>query len=88
MADIQFDEPSYAPTHVVAVRYSWLTNLVIRTGLASDEAGAQKMLLVVLIVAVIATIGVLWFGGGASTKQSNTIPANAVPPEGPVTHRP
>lgn len=35
---------------------SWLTNLVISTGLAEDDAGAQKVLVGILVVIVIAIV--------------------------------
>ena len=55
MADIKFEEPQYA-TSISASKESWLTRLVIKTGLATDSAGAQKVLIIVLIVTIMATI--------------------------------
>ncbi len=55
MADIQFDEPQYAAS-VSAPKESWLSSLVIRTGLATDSASAQKVLIIVLVVTIVATI--------------------------------
>jgi len=55
MADIQFDEPQYTAP-VSAPKASWLTSLVIKTGLATDSAGAQKVLVIVLIVTIVAII--------------------------------
>jgi hypothetical protein len=56
MADIQFQEPAYgSPT---GPKRSFLVGLVIKMGLAKDDAGAQKALLITLIVVVIATITV------------------------------
>mgnify|MGYP001572131742 CR=1 FL=1 len=61
MNNIQFDEePQYARPTSGSERQSWLSGLVIKTGLAKDNAGAQKVLLVVLVLVVLATIMVLW----------------------------
>ena len=57
MADIQFEEPRYAQSSPPKI--SWLTGLVIKTGLARDDAGAQKALLVVLILTIIAIV-LIW----------------------------
>jgi len=46
----------YGIMHIM--KYSWLANLVIKTGLAADDAGAQKVLLVVLIITIAAIIAV------------------------------
>lgn len=55
MANIQFQEPQYnAP--LATPKRSWLTNLVLKAGLAKDDAGAQKVLLIVLVIIIIATI--------------------------------
>jgi len=55
MTDIQFQEPQYG-TPLAGPKRSWLTGLVIKTGLATDDAGAQKVLLIVLILTIIATV--------------------------------
>jgi hypothetical protein len=70
MADLQFDEPQYARPSAAAGRGSWLTGLVIKSGLAQDEQGAQKVLLVVLVLAVIATIVVMMAGGSGGAGDS------------------
>ncbi|HEY4522762.1 MAG TPA: hypothetical protein VJK73_00105 [Candidatus Paceibacterota bacterium] len=54
MADIQFEEPRYAQSSPPKI--SWLTGLVIKTGLATDDAGAQKVLFIVLLLTIIATV--------------------------------
>ena len=66
MADIQFNEPQYGQSNLSGPRRSWLTSLVIKTGLATDGAGAQKVLLIVLALAVIATIAVIALSGGST----------------------
>ncbi len=56
MANIQFQEPQYGSNSPSGPRRSWLTNLVIKLGLAKDDAGAQKALIGVLVVVIIAII--------------------------------
>lgn len=35
---------------------SGLTNLIIKTGLAKDEAGAKKIMIIIMIICVILSI--------------------------------
>lgn len=56
MANIQFQEPQYARPGGMGPRRSWLASLVIKLGLAKDDAGAQKALLVILAVVFVAII--------------------------------
>jgi len=58
MNNIQFnEEPQYARP-VGSEKLSWLANLVIKTGLAKDNASAQKVLLVVLVITIAAIVAV------------------------------
>ncbi len=65
MADLQFNEEQYM-TPATAQKPSLIAGLVIRLGLAQDEAGAQKALVVVLVVVVIAIIAVNFFSGSSA----------------------
>ena len=56
MANISFHEPQYGSKPSSGPKRSWLTNLVIKAGLAKDDAGAQKVLIIILIVVVIAIV--------------------------------
>ncbi len=76
MADLQFNEEQYS-TSAATRKPSWLAGLVIRLGLAQDEAGAQKALVVVLIVTIAAIIAVNLFSG-----------SSAVPPPPSITGAP
>ncbi len=61
MSDIQFEEQEYArPAAYTQSKSSALSRMVISLGLAHDDAGAQKVLLVVLVITVIL-IGIVWF---------------------------
>ncbi len=66
MADLQFEEEQYEVPAAVARKPSWLSGLVIRTGLAQDEAGAQKVLLIVLALTIVAILAMNLFSGGSS----------------------
>ena len=55
MADIQFQEPQYGAP-LAGPKRSWLTSLVIKTGLATDDASAQKVLLITLVLTIIAIV--------------------------------
>lgn len=61
MNNMQFnEEQEYARSVMGSEKSSWLSGLVIKTGLAKDNAGAQKVLLVVFVLVVFATGMVLW----------------------------
>lgn len=60
MNDIQFNEPDYARPAVPAEQPSWLSSLVIRTGLAKNTADAQKVLIIALVVLVALGIWINW----------------------------
>jgi hypothetical protein len=58
MADVQFNEPSYGTRN--GPKRSGLAQFVISLGLAKDDAGAQKALLVLLLLVILATLFVLF----------------------------
>ncbi len=62
MPNVEFNEPSYATPYARQKQGSFISNLVVKTGLAKDEAGAQKVLLVIFILVIIAAVLVWWFG--------------------------
>ncbi len=59
--NIQFDEQEYARPGVVQKGPSGITGLVIKLKLAKDEAGAQKVLLIIIAVCVLIMIAIWWF---------------------------
>jgi hypothetical protein len=69
MADLQFDEPQYARPAAAPGRSSWLTGLVIKSGLAQDEQGAQKVLLIVLGLALLSIVAVIMLSGSGSADD-------------------
>ncbi len=79
MADIQFEEPVYAKSPESVKKPSQLSGLLIKTGLAKDDAGAQKVLLMVLVVVVILIIWINWPSspdlGPAINSPDGTFPA-------------
>lgn len=64
--NIRFDESEYVSSAPVEAD-SWLTRLIIKTGLAKDSVGAQKVLLVVVVLIVVATIAIFWMNNSSST---------------------
>ncbi len=69
MENLQFDEElQYARPAFNSDNRSWLANLVIKSHLAKDNAGEQKVLVVVLGLAVFATGIVLWSNGAPSAS--------------------
>ncbi|HVM59098.1 MAG TPA: hypothetical protein VMT80_02115 [Candidatus Paceibacterota bacterium] len=60
MDEVQFDEPQLGPRPVARSVPSAVARLVISLGLAKDNAGAQKALLVITVVAVLATVFLWW----------------------------
>ncbi|MHB8660611.1 MAG: hypothetical protein ACYC75_01555 [Minisyncoccota bacterium] len=70
MENLQFNEDSqYVRPAFNSEKRSWLANLVIKARLAKDDAGAQKVLLVVLIFVVLATVAVLWMSNAQSSPS-------------------
>lgn len=68
---VSFDEePQYqAP---VSSKKGGLSSLVIRLGLATDEQGAQKMLLAIAVIGVILSVAILFFGVRGSQSDFAT----------------
>lgn len=58
-------------------RNSGLTGIIMKLGLATDYRGAQKVLLVVSVVAIVLTLIVLIFGSGNSYKATEEIDVEA-----------
>ena len=65
---LQFQEPEYSRPFPPAAKRSWLTSLVIKTGLATHEAGAQTVLLVILVATVL---GIIWFAWPSGSSSPN-----------------
>ena len=55
MGNVTFDEPE-AGRRPVAQKQSGLTSLVIGMGLAKDAKGAQKILLLVVVIAIALSV--------------------------------
>ena len=68
MADIQFEEDQTAPPVTQAHAHSELSSLVCKAGLARDEAGAQRVLLIIFVLVVIAILIVVFSSGGVSAS--------------------
>lgn len=79
---IKFQEPGYARP-LAGPKRSWLTSLVIKVGLAKDERGAQKVLLIILALAIIGIVLIFVLGlGGGQTKPP--VPSiNGTPQQSP-----
>jgi hypothetical protein len=59
MDDIRFeDDAQYGRSVSGLDKPSWLSNIVIKIGLAKDNAGAQRVLLIVLVITIAAIIAV------------------------------
>jgi hypothetical protein len=59
MDNIRFEEDSqYGRSVSNLEKRSWLSNIVIKIGLAKDNAGAQRVLLIVLVITIAAIIAV------------------------------
>lgn len=71
MPNIQFEEPRYTQSASTERGPGGVSGMVIRYGLARDEAGAQKVMLAILALCVVL-IFILW------TYSSS--PAVVVPP--------
>ena len=73
--DVQFNEnQDIAPRPVTTREATGLMKLVISMGLAKDEAGAQKVLIGVLVLAVAATIAIVVLGGSGGRGDGGTTP--------------
>lgn len=77
MVDVQFNEPTYRNISQQVTGPRGLVGLVIRAGLAKNDVEAQKVLLIVLVVAVLCIIGIFVFGN-VSTKDAPLPPVPVV----------
>lgn len=62
MANVTFKEPAYASARRSKERVSGIAKLVIALGLAKDNQEAQKVLAVIGVIAILATIWVVVSG--------------------------
>jgi len=61
MTEIQFDEPQFESRRPLMQKARLgLTGLVIRLGLANDEAGANKFQLALIIICVLVMLYIWW----------------------------
>jgi len=81
MTDVEFNEPNYATRASgipAAGGSSAFSRLVIKTGLAKDEKGAQRVLLIIAILAIVIAAFV-FFGGHKSAPEVPPPAVGAVP---------
>jgi hypothetical protein len=62
MANVTFKEPAYASARRPKERVSGIAKLVIALGLAKDNLEAQKVLAVIGVIAILATVWVIVSG--------------------------
>lgn len=62
MANVTFKEPAYASARRPKERISALARLVIALGLAKNNVEAQKVLAVIGVLAIVATVWVIVSG--------------------------
>lgn len=62
MSDVTFNEPEYTNTGSAsrAKQASFFTRITIAAGLAKDEAGAQKVMLVAAIIIALLAVAVFF----------------------------
>ncbi|MBP6860588.1 MAG: hypothetical protein KBC38_03460 [Candidatus Pacebacteria bacterium] len=60
MANVSFNEPQYRSVQR-GNRSSFLANMAIKMGLAKDDAGAQKALIVIAALVLAATVAVYFY---------------------------
>ena len=80
--NIQFDEPEYAQSAAHQKGPSGLTGLMIKLKLAKSEAGAQKVLLIVIVACILVMIAVWWSQAGSNSYVIYKLPV--VPPQPPA----
>lgn len=72
MADLQFNEgQEFARSRAVS-KPSFLTGLILNTGLAQTERGAQQILLGVAVICIVAALYVA-FSSGTSVPPPNPV---------------
>lgn len=70
MADLQFNEGQDIYSSRALPQPSFLTGLVLKTGLAQTEQGAQRILLGIAIICAVAALYVAFSGGGTERPPS------------------
>lgn len=79
--DVEFNEPVYESNRVQPVaKPSALSKFVMKTGLASDDQGAQRVMLILLILVLIALGAVLVFGFDSTALPSELAPLDEPAP--------
>ncbi len=68
MSDIQFNDQDYqmSPAQMRSNKPSWLTRLVLSTGLAKDSEGVERVLLILFGIVVLLIVWVNWPSSGGS----------------------
>ncbi|PIR83480.1 hypothetical protein COU19_00045 [Candidatus Kaiserbacteria bacterium CG10_big_fil_rev_8_21_14_0_10_56_12] len=72
MDDIKFEEASYIQPLTSQSGPKGLSGLVIRSGFAKDEKGAQKVLITVFVLCILALI-YIWWPQGVTNVPDPTI---------------
>ena len=72
MSDIQFNEDQNYSYTRYQQRTSGFVSLIIKLGLAKDEKDANKVIVIIGIIAITITIGVFMFGGGGNKNKAPT----------------
>jgi hypothetical protein len=65
---IRFDEPGNNYSTISQPASSGMVGFIIRLGLAKDQAGAEKVLLIALVVCILASITLLWLTNRSSAN--------------------
>lgn len=79
MDNITLEEPVYQAPAQAARKPSMLSQLAISWGLARDEKGAQRVLLIVAVVAFLAAVGI--FFSSPANRPDAALPPSNIPGE-------
>lgn len=75
MSEVEFHEPAYGSPAPATRKESALSRLVMKLGLASDEKGAQRVLLVVALAAIAAAVAFALSSGSSGLPESPLAPS-------------
>lgn len=79
MADVTFEEKFEQPRSLAAPQARGITGWVVRTGLAKDGKGAERVMIGVALIAIVAAIAIFVMSNIGTVYEAPPIADGALP---------
>lgn len=86
MSDISFEEDQALAPPRAASESSYLTRLVLMTGIVKDEAQVQYVLLGIAVICILIAAGLFLFGGVSGSGPAPLTPSSPNWPKAGSVH--